>query len=117
MSYNQIISKKTVRTIIKNGREVTISVATKTTKWTHPDVAVDAVGDAFTKAVEAYNGELPADTKDVCARLDSFCHSASDTNPNNRESEHTSTDPRDHFTGVCFNSKNEGKSVHFPTKK
>jgi hypothetical protein len=90
-----------VRTIIKNGREVTISVATKTTKWTRPDVAVDAVGDAFTKAVEAYNGELPADTKDVCAR----------------ESEHTSTDPRDHFTGVCFNSKNEGKSVHFPTKK
>jgi hypothetical protein len=101
MSYNQIISKKTVRTIIKNGREVTISVATKTTKWTRPDVAVDAVGDAFTKAVEAYNGELPADTKDVCAR----------------ESEHTSTDPKDHFTGVCFNSKNEGKSVHFPTKK
>jgi hypothetical protein len=81
MSYNQIISKKTVRTIIKNGREVTISVATKTTKWTRPDVAFDAVGDAFTKAVEAYNGELPADTKDVCARLDSFCHSASDTNP------------------------------------
>ncbi|KAE8143600.1 hypothetical protein BDV38DRAFT_231716 [Aspergillus pseudotamarii] len=101
MSYNQIISKKTVSKIIKNGREVTISVATKTSHWIRPDVAADAVGDAFTKAVEGYTGELPADTKDVCAR----------------ESEHSSTDPRDHFTGVCFNSKNEGQSVHFPTKK
>lgn len=41
----------------------------------------------------------------------------SEANHDNREAEHTSTDPRDHFTGVCFNSKNEGKSVHFPTKK
>lgn len=117
MSYNQIISKKTVSTIIKNGREVTISVATKTSHWIRPDVAVDAVGDAFTKAVEGYTGELPADTKDVCARLGLTYCSLLKANCVNRESEHSSTDPRDHFTGVCFNSTNEGESVHFPTKK
>ena len=68
MSYNQIISKKTIGTIIKNGREITISVATKTSQWIRPDATVDAVGDAFAKAVEGYNGELPVDTKDVCVR-------------------------------------------------
>jgi uncharacterized protein (DUF2267 family) len=75
------------------------------------------VGDAFTKAVEAYNSELPTNIKDIYVRLDSFCYLASDTNPDNRESKHISTDLRDYFTRVYFNLKNEGKSMHFLTKK
>ncbi|KAF7594888.1 hypothetical protein BBP40_007922 [Aspergillus hancockii] len=77
-------------------------VTTRTSEWMRPDSAIDTIANAFTAAVNGYNGELPEDTKDVCARSDA---------------QHTSTDPRDHFTGVCFNSKNEGTSVHFPVKK
>ncbi|KAE8146936.1 hypothetical protein BDV25DRAFT_43552 [Aspergillus avenaceus] len=101
MSYNKILSKKTVGTIVKNGKEITISVATRTEKWMRPDVAVDAIADPFTEAVDGFTGNLPENTKDICAR----------------EAQHTSQDPRDHFTGVCFDSKNQGKSVHFPIKK
>jgi hypothetical protein len=86
---------------MKNGQQITLSVATRTSNWTRPEPAVDAIVDPFTKAVEAYAGQLPEDTKDICAR----------------EAEHPSTDPKDHITGVCFDSKGDGKSVHFPIKK
>jgi hypothetical protein len=34
-----------------------------------------------------------------------------------REPEHSSdSDPRDHITGVAFNEKGEGKSLHFEVK-
>jgi hypothetical protein len=69
MSYNQILAKKTVKTIMKNGQQITLSVATRTSNWTRPEPAVDAIVDPFTKAVEAYAGQLPEDTKDICARL------------------------------------------------
>lgn len=35
-----------------------------------------------------------------------------------REAQHASdSDPRDHFTGVCFDDQGDGKSVHFPVKR
>ncbi|KAK2803542.1 hypothetical protein FQN50_006977 [Emmonsiellopsis sp. PD_5] len=101
MSYNKILSKKVVDTFTRNGVPITISVATKTSKWTRPEGAVDAVAIPFAETVKGFSGTLPEGTEDVCAR----------------EGNHESTDPRDHFTGVCFDSKGEGKSVHFPTKK
>lgn len=99
MSYNQILSKKTVGTVVKNGREITISVATRTSKWFRLDIGVDAIANPFVAAVEDFKGELPEDTQDVCARSWVIRSSLSNTNPGNRESEHTSKDPRQHFTG------------------
>lgn len=111
-------SKKTVGTIIKNSTQVTISVATNTTKWMRPDVAVDAMADPFTRAVSEFPGQLPEDTREICARSSAILPIYFGGLTQIVESEHPSgNDSRDHFTGVCFNSKNDGKSMHFPTKK
>ncbi|KAL1979045.1 hypothetical protein VTN96DRAFT_7234 [Rasamsonia emersonii] len=97
-----IIAKKTIGTIVKNGQLITLSAATRTTHWMRPEIAVDAMKDSFAQAVEGYTGDSPEDTREICAR----------------EPDHPGpSDSRDHFTGVCFNSKGEGKSVHFPVKK
>jgi hypothetical protein len=85
MSCNQILSKKTIGTIVKNGREIAISVATCTSKWIRPDVGVDAITNPFTAAVEDFKDELPGDTHDVCARSWVIRSSLSNTNPGSRE--------------------------------
>lgn len=68
MAYNKILSKKTIASIMKSGQEMTVSVATRTSTWMRPDVAANAIAEPFTKAVESFDGQLPADTKDICAR-------------------------------------------------
>ncbi|KAE8557556.1 hypothetical protein TMatcc_005016 [Talaromyces marneffei ATCC 18224] len=102
MSFNKILAKKVVGTALKDGVNVTLSVATKTSHWERPEFVVDTVGDVLKKSVASWTERLPADTKEICSR----------------ESEHTSdSDPRSHLTVVCFNSQGEGTTRHVPVPK
>jgi hypothetical protein len=47
MSYNQIIRKKVLGAITKNGKQTTLSAATQTSNWTRPEFAVDGLKDDF----------------------------------------------------------------------
>lgn len=88
--------------ITKGGKEITLSAATETSTWARPDFVAEAIKAPFEQAVQAYAGPLPSDTKEICAR----------------ESDHMSEgDSRDHFTGVCLDSKGNGTTVHFPVAK
>jgi hypothetical protein len=69
MSYNQIIKKKVLGTITKNGAQITLSAATQTSNWTRPEFAIDGLKDDFEKAVNDYTGPLPEDTAEICARF------------------------------------------------
>jgi hypothetical protein len=68
MSYNQIIKKKVLGTITKNGKQITLSAALQTSQWTRPEFAADAMKNDFEKAVNGYTGQLPEDTTEICAR-------------------------------------------------
>ncbi|CEL09517.1 hypothetical protein ASPCAL12652 [Aspergillus calidoustus] len=101
MSFNRILKKVPIGSIAKNGQEITLSVATQTSDWLRPESIAIQQGPGFKKAVEAAKHLVPSGTKEVCQR----------------ETRHTSdNDPRDHYTGVCFDENGDGKSVHFPTK-
>ncbi|KAG5295560.1 hypothetical protein I7I50_08345 [Histoplasma capsulatum G186AR] len=69
MSYNKIISKKVVDSFTRNGVNITISVATKTSIWERPNLAVDTVAKPFSASLKSFTGTLPEGTADVCARL------------------------------------------------
>ena len=68
MSYNQIIKKKILGTITKNGKQITLSAAVQTSQWTRPEFAADAMKIDFEKAVNGFTGQLPDDTTEICAR-------------------------------------------------
>lgn len=68
MTFNQIINKKIVGKVIKDGAPITLSVATETSSWRRAEVAVGKVGDVLTKSVENWQEPLPNDTKEVCSR-------------------------------------------------
>ncbi|EER40061.1 predicted protein [Histoplasma capsulatum var. duboisii H88] len=103
MSFNKILAKKAVGMIVKDGITVTLSVATRTTHWTRPDVAVGPAGDLLKKSVAEWKEPLPAGTKDICSR----------------ETDHSNPkgDARDHLTVVCSNEEGEGKTRHVPVDK
>ncbi|PVH84036.1 hypothetical protein DL98DRAFT_528887 [Cadophora sp. DSE1049] len=68
MSYNQIVKKKLLGTITKNGKQITLSAALQTSQWTGPEFAADAMKNDFEKAVIGYTGPLPEDTTEICVR-------------------------------------------------
>ena len=68
MAFNQIIAKKVIGTAMKDGATVTLSIATQTSDWSLPEVAVDKVADVFTKSFHNWKEPLPKDTKEVCSR-------------------------------------------------
>lgn len=119
MSYNKIISKVQVGSVVKDGKNIILSVATKTSDWTRTEEQAKAHAPAWKKAVTESLDKIKDDTVEIVQRYDSGM-SVDGVNVANarRETSHTSpNDPREHYTGVQFNAKNEGQSEHFPTKK
>ncbi|KAB8244555.1 hypothetical protein BDV35DRAFT_359645 [Aspergillus flavus] len=102
MSYNQILKRKIIGSILKNGKEIKLSVATETSHWKRPECVADGMADRVINIVQSYSKPLPHGTSEVCIR----------------EPEHSDSpnDKREHMTGVCFDDKDKGTSVHFPTK-
>jgi len=68
MSFNRVIKKIPVGSIIKEGQEITISVATQTSNWARPESIALQQGPGFQKAVEASKSLVPQGTKEVCQR-------------------------------------------------
>lgn len=68
MSFNQILAKKLVGTAMKDGATVKLSVATRTTYWTRPDLAADKVGTVLSKSLTDWKEPLPNDTQEICSR-------------------------------------------------
>ncbi|THV69256.1 hypothetical protein D6D28_06039 [Aureobasidium pullulans] len=94
MSANKIIDVKSIKTIMKGGRRLSVEYATKTDAWNRIYLA-ESVKTGFVEAVE--NAEVPANaTKAVLA-----------------EKEHPSvSDSKDHFT-TAFQDTNGN---HITTK-
>lgn len=118
-SINNIISKKIVSTIVKDGKSVVVSAATETSHWKRPDSMAQKVGSVLKESLESWGGKLPEDTKEVCSRLEHYVTDAATwLILVFRESDHKSdADKRDHITAVCFDSKDQGKTIHVPVKK
>jgi hypothetical protein len=68
MSFNAIVAKRVINTIVKDGKRLTVSVATETTLWKRTDSAAEAVGAVLEKSLAKYDTPLPTDTKEVCSR-------------------------------------------------
>jgi hypothetical protein len=79
MTTNFILKKSFFATIIKSGKEIRLSGATETTKWTRPQFVVDLICPGFVKSVEARVDLLPADVVEIVGRYveyDPFIDSA-----------------------------------------
>lgn len=68
MSYNAVIQKKFVGTIVKNGANVVLSAATETSSWTRPESMADKAGELLASSVTANPDKVPTGTKEMCVR-------------------------------------------------
>jgi hypothetical protein len=68
MSYNNILKKIPVGSIAKGGQEITLSVATQTSKWNRPEFVAIQQGPGFQQAVQNSIHLVPQGTKEVCQR-------------------------------------------------
>jgi hypothetical protein len=68
MSYNHIIKKKTLGSVISGGKRLVLSAATETDHWTRPDFMADKLKAPLEKAVESSPEEIPSWADEVCAR-------------------------------------------------
>ncbi|KAH8781196.1 hypothetical protein F5883DRAFT_539591 [Diaporthe sp. PMI_573] len=102
MSFNRVLAKKMVGTALKDGKSVTLSVATETSHWKRLNTAIEPVSQVLEKSFAEYNKPLPTGTTDVCVR----------------ESDHQSDlDSRDHLTVVCTKESGEAETAHIPVSK
>ncbi|CAO2648137.1 Nn.00g090590.m01.CDS01 [Neocucurbitaria sp. VM-36] len=100
--FNKIVSKKFISNVVKDGKTVAVSAATKTSTWTRDDAIAQKVGELLKDSLGNWSGQLPEGTEEICSR----------------ETEHKSdSDKRNHITAVCFDAKGQGKTIHVPVKK
>ena len=67
-TYNHIIKKKTLGTVISKGKTLVLSAATETDHWKRPDFIADKLKAPLEKAVESSPEEIPPWTDEVCAK-------------------------------------------------
>jgi hypothetical protein len=65
---NKIASKKLVGSVVKDGKTVVVSAATKTSTWTRTDAMAQKVGETLMENLKNFEGPLPKDTEEVCSR-------------------------------------------------
>ncbi len=66
---NKILQKVDLKkTVTKENQAVRLFVATVTQRWTRPAVAVQAIKDGFTKAVQNRKKPLPYSTTEIVVR-------------------------------------------------
>jgi hypothetical protein len=68
MAYNQIIKKKAIDKLTKNGMEVVLSVATQTSEWTRADSVATGIGQRAAPIVQSSKTVFPTGTVEVCIR-------------------------------------------------
>ncbi|KAL1584160.1 hypothetical protein WHR41_07281 [Cladosporium halotolerans] len=101
-----IFKKIRVGTVVKDGKEIVLSVATKTQAWTRTEVA-KGQGWGFRAAVEKTLDQVASDTREICSR----------------DSVHPSTDPRQYYSALELKKvapdddiPKDGKITHFLVK-
>jgi hypothetical protein len=65
---NKISSKKLIGSVVKDGKTIAVSAATKTSTWTRTEVMADKVGDTLMESLKDYDGPLPKETEEICSR-------------------------------------------------
>ncbi len=68
MSYNHIIKKKALGSVISGGKKLVLSAATETDHWTRPDFMADKLKDSLEKAFQNSPEKIPSWADEVCAR-------------------------------------------------
>lgn len=65
---NYIFKKIRVGKVVKDGKEIVISVATKTQAWTRPEEVAKNQGPEFRAVIEDKINEVYSDTREICSR-------------------------------------------------
>ena len=68
MSYNAVLARKVVGTVLHCGKQLTVSVATRTTDFVRPEEVAEAQGPEFTKALAEDTEPLPEKTAEAVLR-------------------------------------------------
>jgi len=68
MSFNKILKRAAVDTIVKDGKSIVVSAATETTNWRRTDAIATTAGTALKDSLASYSKPLPEGTKEVCSR-------------------------------------------------
>lgn len=69
---NYIFKKIRIGTVVKDGKEIGLSIATKTQAWTRTEVA-KGQGWGFRAAVEKTLDQVASDTREICSRYRFSC--------------------------------------------
>jgi hypothetical protein len=67
-SFNKIVSKKFISNVVKDGKTVAVSAATKTSAWTRDEAMAQKVGELLKDSLSDWNGQLPEGTEEICSR-------------------------------------------------
>ncbi|KAH8815471.1 hypothetical protein F5884DRAFT_180158 [Xylogone sp. PMI_703] len=90
--YNGVVKRKALGTVIVEGKELIISVATETRNWRRPEFIVHKLKTPLQRSIESWPERIPPWATEVCAR----------------ESNHESpNDPTIHITAVAIGIEND----------
>jgi hypothetical protein len=68
MSYNHIIKKKVLGSVISGGKMLVLSAATETDHWKRTEFMADKLKGPLEEAVESSSEKIPSWADEVCAR-------------------------------------------------
>jgi hypothetical protein len=68
MSYNRVISSKLVGTLVKGGKDIAVSAATRTSTWTRSEETATKVGENFIAGAQKDLNKIPEGAKEVVIR-------------------------------------------------
>lgn len=68
ITINRVIAKTIVVNAVKDGKNITLFVATETSHWKRVNSAIEPVAAVLVSSLEGYKGPLPAGTTEVCVR-------------------------------------------------
>lgn len=65
---NYIFKKIRVGKVVKDGKEIVLSVATKTQAWTRTEEVAKEQGSEFLAVIEDKINQVSSDTREICSR-------------------------------------------------
>lgn len=68
MSYNRVISSKLVGTLVKGGKDIAVSAATRTSTWTRAEDTAAKVGENILTEAKKNLNSIPEGAKEVVIR-------------------------------------------------
>lgn len=68
MSFDRVLAKQVVGTAFKDGKLITLSVATETSYWKRSDSTVAPVAEVLERSLAGYRTPLPVGTTEIAVR-------------------------------------------------